>query len=96
MYIELTNVCALNNGNRSRKTTVKPGKTATRKKANNCFQDQLSHNAGQENCKMLQGEHTATLLTFIKLPFVIKMFVLTIFEWLFYTGLTVTFVSPKL
>ena len=26
------------------------------------------------------------LLTFIKLPFVIKIFVLSIFEWLFYTG----------
>ena len=26
---------------------------------------------------------------FIKLPIVIKIFVLSIFEWLFYTGLTV-------
>ena len=31
----------------------------------------------------------ATLLTFIKLPFVINTFVLSIFEWPFYTGLTV-------
>ena len=38
---------------------------------------------------MLQGEHTAILLTFIKLPFVIKLFVLSIFEWPFYTGFTV-------
>ena len=37
---------------------------------------------------MLQGEHSAILLTFIKLPFVIKIFVLSIFEWLFYTGFT--------
>ena len=29
------------------------------------------------------------LLTFIKLPFVIKIFVLSIFEWPFYTGFTV-------
>ena len=29
------------------------------------------------------------LLTFIKLPFVIKLFVLSIFEWPFYIGLTV-------
>ena len=29
------------------------------------------------------------LSTFIKLPIVIKIFVLSIFEWLFYTGLTV-------
>ena len=38
---------------------------------------------------MLQGEHYAILLTFIKLPFVIKIFVLSIFEWPFYTGFTV-------
>ena len=38
---------------------------------------------------MLQGEHSAILLTFIKLPFVIKIFVLSIFEWPFYTGFTV-------
>ena len=30
---------------------------------------------------MLQGEHSAILSTFIKLPFVIKIFVLSIFEW---------------
>ena len=29
---------------------------------------------------MLQGEHSAILLTFIKLPFVIKIIVLSIFE----------------
>ena len=33
---------------------------------------------------MLQGEHSAILLT-IKLPFVIKIFILSIFEWPFYT-----------
>ena len=38
---------------------------------------------------MLQWEDSAILLTFIKLPFVIKIFVLSIFEWLFYTGFTV-------
>ena len=53
------------------------------------LQDQLSLNAGQKNCRMLQREHSAILLTFIKLPFVIKIFVLSIFEWLFYTGNTV-------
>ena len=31
----------------------------------------------------------APLLTFIKLPFVIKIFVFSIFEWSFYTGFTV-------
>ena len=30
---------------------------------------------------MLQREHHAILSTFIKLPFVIKLFVLSIFEW---------------
>ena len=53
------------------------------------FQYQLSRNAGQQYCRMLQGEHSATLLTFIKLPFVIKIFLLSIFEWPFYTGFTV-------
>ena len=48
------------------------------------FQDKLSLNAGQKYCRMLQGEHSAILLTFIKLPFVIKFF-----EWPFYRGFTV-------
>ena len=38
---------------------------------------------------MLQWEHSAILLTFIKLPFVIKIFVLSIFEWRLKTGFTV-------
>ena len=45
------------------------------------FQDQLSLNAGQKYCRMLQGEHSAILSTFIKLPYVIKIFVLSICEW---------------
>ena len=53
------------------------------------FQDQLSLNAGQKYCRMLQEEHSAIFTTFIKLPFFIKMFVLSIFEWPFYTGFTV-------
>ena len=56
------------------------------------FQDQLSHNAGQKYCRMLQGEHSAILLTCIKLPVVIKTFVLSIFEWPFYTGFTILYV----
>ena len=35
---------------------------------------------------MLQGEHSAILLIFIGLQFVIKIFVLSFFEWPFYTG----------
>ena len=38
---------------------------------------------------MLQGEHFAILSTFIKLQFVIKIFVLSIFEWPLKTGFTV-------
>ena len=62
---------------------------ATLKKTKIGFQDQLSLNAGQKYCRMLQGEHSAILSTIIKLPFGIKIFVLSIFEWPFYTGLTV-------
>ena len=51
------------------------------------FQDLLSLNADQKYCRMLQGEHSAILSTFIKLPFVIKIFVLSIFEWPLKTGL---------
>ena len=37
----------------------------------------------------LEGEHFAILLTFIKPPFFIKIFVLSSFEWLIYTGFTI-------
>ena len=53
------------------------------------FQDQLLLNAGQKYCRMLQEEHSAILLPFIKLPFVTKIFVLSFFEWPFYIGFTV-------
>ena len=53
------------------------------------FQDQVSLNAGQKYCRMLQEEHSAILSTFIKLPFVFKIFVLSIFEWPLKTGFTV-------
>ena len=44
---------------------------------------------------MLQREHSAILSTFIKLPFVIKIFVLSIFEWPFYTGFTVSLLEKN-
>ena len=47
------------------------------------LQEKLSLNAGQKYCRMLQEEHSATLSTFSKLPFVSKIFVLSIFEWPF-------------
>ena len=77
-------------------------KTATFKKTKNWFSipimalfrskvsDQLSLNAGQKYCRMLQEEHSAILSTFIELPFVIKIFVLSIFGWPFYRGFSVT------
>ena len=49
-------------------------KTATLKKTKTGFQDQFSLNGGQKYCRMLQVEHSAILSTFIKLPFVIKIF----------------------
>ena len=36
-----------------------------------------------------EWEHSAILLTCIKPPFVINIFVLSIFRWPFYTGFTV-------
>ena len=44
------------------------------KRPKNGFQDRLSLNAGQQYCRMLQGEHSAILSTFIKLSFVIVSF----------------------
>ena len=38
-------------------------------------------------------EYSAIISTFIKLPFVIKIFVLSIFEWPFYTGFTVLLIK---
>ena len=64
-------------------------KQPLKKKTKIGFQDRLLLNAGQKYCRMLQGEHSAILSTFIKLPFVIKVFVLSIFEWPLKTGFTV-------
>ena len=69
--------------------TIKRVKRPFSKRPKIGFEDQLSLNAGQKYCRMLQGEHSAILPTFIKLPFVIKIFVLSIFERPFYTGFTV-------
>ena len=43
-------------------------------------------NAGQNYCRILS--------TFIKLPFIIKIFVFSIFEWPFYTGFNV-YICPE-
>ena len=79
-------------------TTVKPVLSCHSKSPNIGFQDCLSLFAGQKYCRMLQGEHSAILstlehsailLTFIKLLFVFKTFVLSIFEWPLKTDFTV-------
>ena len=69
--------------------TVKPvlsGHSKRRPKIG--FQYRLLLNAGQKYCRMLQGEHSAILSTFIKLPFA-KSFVMSILEWPLKTGFTV-------
>ena len=53
------------------------------------FKYQLSLNAGQNYCRMLEGEHSAILLTCIKLPHDFKTFVVSISEWPLKTGFTV-------
>ena len=68
---------------------IKLVKRPLSKRPKNGFQDQLSLNAGQKYCRMLQREHSAILSTFIKLLFVIN------FEWPFYTGFTVKSFIPK-
>ena len=64
---------------------------ATLKRQKIGFQDQLSLFKMQVKtiAECSKGEHFAILSAFIKLPFVIKIFVLSIFEWPFYTGFTV-------
>ena len=62
---------------------------ATQKEDQNGFQHRILFNAGQKYYRMLQGEHSAIFLTFIKLPFAIKTFVLSFFEWALKTGFTV-------
>ena len=59
------------------------------KRAKIGFQDQISLNVGQMCCRMLQAEHSAILSTFIKLAFVITIFVLSVFEWSLKTGFTI-------
>ena len=59
--------------------------------ANNKGADQPAHQRSLISTFVIrfQVEHSAILSIFIKLPFVIKLFVLPIFEWSFYTGFTV-------
>ena len=68
-------ICFLYDNN----TTVKPVLYGHSKRLPEIgFDDQLSLNAGQKCGRMHQVEHSAILSTFIKLPFVIKIFFLSI------------------
>ena len=71
-----------------KKRTVNPFLNYSKRRPKIGFQDRLSLNAGQKYCRML-SEHAAILSTFIKLPFVFKKFVLSIFDWPLKTGYTV-------
>ena len=68
--------------------------TATLKSPKMGFKYQLSLIEGQKNCRILPLEHSAILLTCSKLPFVIKIFILSILEWPLKTGLT-AYARPK-
>ena len=70
-------------------STVEPVLSGLSKRQKIGFQYRLLLNAGQKYCRMLPLEHSAILLTFIKLPFVIEYFILSIFEWPLKTGSTV-------
>ena len=70
-------------------------KRPLKKKTKTVFQDRLSLNSGQKYCRMLPLEHSAILLTFIKLPFAIKTFVLSIYDWPLKTGFTVIVCKVK-
>ena len=71
-------------------------KRPLQKKTKIGFQDRLSLNACPKYCRMLQAlEHSAILSTFIKLPFVINMFVLSIFEWPLKTGFTISLLCRR-
>ena len=50
------------------------------KKTKHCFTRPNIAYAGQKYCRMLQVEHSAILSIFIKISFVIKILVLSIFE----------------
>ena len=79
-HLELIRLGAVSTGNDylQELSTVKPVKRPLSRRPQIGFQDQYSVNACQNYCRMLQGEHSVILSTFIKLPFVIKIFVLSI------------------
>ena len=61
-------------------------KRSFKKKTKNRFSKLIIHNASRKFCRML---NSAILSTLIKLPFIINIFVLSIFGRPFYAGFTV-------
>ena len=59
------------------------------------FSRQIIAQCWSKYCRMRQGEHSAILSTFIKLLFLIKIVVLSTFEWPLKTGLTVVSVAEQ-
>ena len=53
----------------------------TQKDQNLVFKTDYHLNAGQKYYRTLQGEHSAILSSFTKIPFIIKTGLLSIFEW---------------
>ena len=78
---------AINTGLNCSECTVKPVLSGRLKKTPKIgFQDQLSLNAGQKYCRMLQESILQYFRPSLELPFVLKTFVLSVFEWPFKTG----------
>ena len=59
------------------------------------FQDRLLLNAGQKNCRMLQESILQYFRPSLELLFVVKTFVLSVFEWPFKTGFTVNIITLR-
>ena len=80
-----------------RRNTVKPVQNSNSQndqklvfKTNNCLMQlkRIAECSKQRPATKKYSKTSAILLTFMKLSFVIKIFFLSIFEWLFYTGVT--------
>ena len=72
-FYDITVLVLVHSTNITTLTPVLSGHSKRRPKTG--FQDRLSLNADQRYCRMLRGEHSAKLSTFIKPPFVIKIIV---------------------
>ena len=71
-------------------------KRPPKKKTKNWFSRPIIAYCRSKVLQNAPSKHSAILLTFIKLPFVFKTFILSIFEWLLKTGFTVSLKSYKM